>query len=613
MNKSAALILSLSVLLHPAHSAQTIRVNDLSLPTSHGFQINAPTPGASTMTRLAPDQLQPLHSHISPKTGMLHVRYQQLFQGLPVIGQQLSTHTTTDNTRPQVNGKLALHFRTDIQPLPAQASLITPADLIAYFQAIFPQAELDTKRNLREVIYIDTQHQAHHAYRIEFFVSGQHPRRPVFYIDTRSQKILHYHNRLMSLYPTKAHAHGGHVETPHTYGRTPGFPALDIRYGKRHCYLINNDVTTVDLQFKTTKSRDYLFSPPSPVKYACRALNNYINPKQVITNGAINVENDAHYFGTVVANMYRDWYEVPAVKGKLIMRVHYGKNFNNAFWDGMTMTFGDGNATSYPLLSLEITGHEVSHGFTQYHSNLEYHDQPGAANESFSDMAGKASEYYAHRPVHWSIGETIVRPGKGVICEPGASDAMRCMNDPHKSQHGLAINDAREYPGLVESAEFFAAQRALDNQIVNDIITAIASEAIDHFFKNGEITPQKRDIFIREYAKFLTEYFYDVVKTMVIEDIKQGLIVHNGSGVFNRAFYLLSTTPGWDIRKAFDVMVNANQHYWHAADNFTDIGHGIVLSATELNYNIADILQVLHKVGLACDQRGCEIRQDEQS
>jgi Zn-dependent metalloprotease len=92
----------------------------------------------------------------------------------------------------------------------------------------------------------------------------------------------------------------------------------------------------------------------------------------------------------------------------LNLYVHYDVNYVNAFWDGTRMTFGDGDATYDPLVSLDITGHEVTHGLTTNTSDLDYSYQSGALNESFSDIFGVAVEYYADIPgADWTIGEDI--------------------------------------------------------------------------------------------------------------------------------------------------------------------------------------------------------------
>ncbi|MEP0178001.1 MAG: M4 family metallopeptidase [Paraglaciecola sp.] len=68
------------------------------------------------------------------------------------------------------------------------------------------------------------------------------------------------------------------------------------------------------------------------------------------------------------------------------------------------MTFGDGANTFYPLVSLDVSSHEVSHGYTEQNSNLVYSGKSGGLNEAFSDMAGEAAEYYMLGENDWLVG-----------------------------------------------------------------------------------------------------------------------------------------------------------------------------------------------------------------
>ncbi len=90
--------------------------------------------------------------------------------------------------------------------------------------------------------------------------------------------------------------------------------------------------------------------------------------------------------------------------------VHYDYNFFNAFWDGERMTYGDGDEDESvtPLTALDIAGHEITHGLTNFSANLIYAGESGALNESFSDIFATAIEHFA-RPSDWDwlIGEEI--------------------------------------------------------------------------------------------------------------------------------------------------------------------------------------------------------------
>jgi Zn-dependent metalloprotease len=90
-------------------------------------------------------------------------------------------------------------------------------------------------------------------------------------------------------------------------------------------------------------------------------------------------------------------------------RVHYGRNYVNAFWDGTKMTYGDGDGKSYgPLTSLDVAGHEMSHGVTENSANLTYSGESGGLNESTSDIFGTSVEFFADNakdPGDYLIGE----------------------------------------------------------------------------------------------------------------------------------------------------------------------------------------------------------------
>lgn len=121
----------------------------------------------------------------------------------------------------------------------------------------------------------------------------------------------------------------------------------------------------------------------------------------------------------------------------LIASVHYGQNYDNAFWDGSQMVFGDGDGQIFLgfTRSLDVIGHELAHGVTQYTSGLNYQDQSGALNEHVSDVFGILVKQRAlgqdATQSDWLIGAELLAPGvKGV--------ALRSMKAP-----GTAYDDPR--------------------------------------------------------------------------------------------------------------------------------------------------------------------------
>ncbi|MBK8845119.1 MAG: M4 family metallopeptidase [Bacteroidetes bacterium] len=110
----------------------------------------------------------------------------------------------------------------------------------------------------------------------------------------------------------------------------------------------------------------------------------------------------------------------------LISYIHYSNNYNNAFWNGSVMTYGDGNGVTFsPLTTIDVCGHELTHGVTGNSSNLIYSYESGALNESFSDIFGTCVDFYAlPGTANWLIGDQCYTPAT-------SGDALRFMNNPN--------------------------------------------------------------------------------------------------------------------------------------------------------------------------------------
>lgn len=100
----------------------------------------------------------------------------------------------------------------------------------------------------------------------------------------------------------------------------------------------------------------------------------------------------------------------------LTSTVHYRNNFNNAFWNGFQMVYGDGDGRIFDtMVDLSVIGHEMSHGVVQHAGGLIYKDQSGALNESFADVFGALTVQFtrqeAAHEANWLIGENILASG----------------------------------------------------------------------------------------------------------------------------------------------------------------------------------------------------------
>ena len=207
---------------------------------------------------------------------------------------------------------------------------------------------------------------------------------------------------------------GGNIKTgQYVYNggnQFPDFPRYSLQSNGTVCTMANENVKTVDLNNGTSGSTAFMFNQTDS---AC-----YNNSKQV--NGAFSPLNDAHFFGGVVYDMYNEYLGEPPLTFQLMMRVHYGTDYENAFWDGSAMTFGDGKDYFHPLVSLDIAAHEISHGFTEQNSNLIYSGESGGINEAFSDIAGEAAEFYLFGEADFLVGADITKsqPFLRNMCDP---------------------------------------------------------------------------------------------------------------------------------------------------------------------------------------------------
>ncbi|MEA2170112.1 MAG: zinc metalloprotease ZmpA [Solirubrobacteraceae bacterium] len=141
------------------------------------------------------------------------------------------------------------------------------------------------------------------------------------------------------------------------------------------------------------------------------------------------VAADVHYGVATTWDYYKNTFGRTGIAGDgkgSYSRVHYGSGYDNAFWDDscFCMTYGDG-ASFGPLVSLDVTGHEMSHGVTSRTAALTYSGESGGLNESTSDIFGTLVEFYAANPSDpgdYLIGE---KPG-------GAGGPLRYMDQPSK-------------------------------------------------------------------------------------------------------------------------------------------------------------------------------------
>ncbi|MDI9336837.1 MAG: M4 family metallopeptidase [Alphaproteobacteria bacterium] len=131
-----------------------------------------------------------------------------------------------------------------------------------------------------------------------------------------------------------------------------------------------------------------------------------------------NAAFDAHWGAMQTYNYFLNVHNRNSFNGggaAIKSYVHYGRRYENAFWDGTRMTYGDGATTFWPLTSIDVVGHEIGHGVCTYTADLVYANESGAINEALSDIWGSMIEYYSDptnsSKLTYKIGEQIYKSG----------------------------------------------------------------------------------------------------------------------------------------------------------------------------------------------------------
>ncbi|KJD46061.1 M4 family metallopeptidase [Paenibacillus terrae] len=221
------------------------------------------------------------------------------------------------------------------------------------------------------------------------------------------------------------------------------------------------------------------------------AANRQTTPGTILTD-ADNVWDDpaavdAHAYAIRTYDYYKNKFGRDSIDGRgmqIRSTVHYGKKYNNAFWNGSQMTYGDGDGKLFTFFSgdPDVVGHELTHGVTEFTSNLEYYGESGALNEAFSDIIGNDMD-----GSNWLLGDGIYTPNI-----PG--DALRSLSDPTK--YGQPDHYSNFYPdpnnddeggvhtnsGIINKAYYLLAQGGTSHGVT---VTGIGREAAVYIYYNA--------------------------------------------------------------------------------------------------------------------------------
>lgn len=358
----------------------------------------------------------------SDELGFVHYRYQQLLDNIPVSYAYYVVHTK-NNKVVSMNGLLFDRIGSSSVSLNAVKALENAKEFVSAKEYMWenqleenllkrqtgdakasylPSPELQyvvDPSNLDKPIKL--------GYHVTIYASNPLSKQAIF-VDAMDGKIIHIENLLhfKDVKGTANTVYSG-VQTITTDSTSLGYTLKESGRG--------NGIETYNMKNGTNFSVFENFTDKNNVWDTINAQKDqYAVDAHWGTEMTYDYFSQKHKRNSIDNNGY-----------KLINMVHYGSAFGNAYWDGTRMVFGDGDGTNTinPLVSLDIIGHEITHGLTANTAKLVSQNEPGALNESFSDIFGATIDWYA-RPdkANWKVGDEI-------------SSIHRSLEDPNSTNH----------------------------------------------------------------------------------------------------------------------------------------------------------------------------------
>jgi Zn-dependent metalloprotease len=331
--------------------------------------------------------------------GTSHVRMDRTYHGLRVLGGDLVVHRAADGDWKGVTQTLDTVMQLGVSPkvsraaaeqralAPSKVTRAISGQSVAKAPVLVVDATGTAPRLAWEVLSGGTQEDGT-------------PSRLASYVDARTGALIRTEQQIQTAEGSGQTLYSGTVPLTTTLA-SGTYQLKDASRGNTYTTDMNNATDSMVCQlFGRSCATGTLFTDADNV------WGNGTNANRQ-SAGA-----DAQYGTNVTWDYYKNVHGRNGIFGNgsgSYNRVHYGKNYVNAFWDGTKMTYGDGDGVEFgPLVSLDVAGHEMSHGVTENTANLTYSGESGGLNESTSDIFGTLVEFYAanaNDPGDYLIGE----------------------------------------------------------------------------------------------------------------------------------------------------------------------------------------------------------------
>jgi thermolysin len=344
--------------------------------------------------------------HIEKQKGNTIVRLQQTIDGIPVFGFEQVANIDENGIMTSLSGNV---LEENNAKSGKKVNANKAVDIALNDLSVTPVFDA---KPIAELAYVVNEDGADLAYVIELSYMEPEAARWFYFVNAETGFVLNKFNKLDTAKPVKP-----------TTGITVDSSGIDVHGVLRTFkalkstayYLVDstrgNGIYTYDAAFRT-RTPGSLWSDS----------DNYLNASYDAPAVSAHV-NAAAVYDFYLNEFNRKSYDNN--NAQLKSTVHYSRNYNNAFWNGSQMVYGDGDGdVFYPLSgALDVVAHELTHAVTEYTCDLIYQNESGAINEALSDIMGTRVEFYYNDNPDYLIGEDISGPGLGSV-------ALRSMADP---------------------------------------------------------------------------------------------------------------------------------------------------------------------------------------
>lgn len=376
------------------------------------------------------------------------VRLQQMYNGVPVFGSTQVGHVNKKGVLTVVSGSV-------IPDLDKQANLNAVSkqnekDIVSIAQKDLGYTPTYTQEPKVQLVVYTHEKTATYAYQVSLHFLSPKPGNYDYFIEAKTGKILNKYNKIQNPTKIKKEEASNKSVTIQESSLSPDLKTITGTATTGTGIGVLGDTKTLNM-VKSTNGYYLQDNTRGKGIFTYNAKNNttlpgslWVEKTNKYTTASDRAAVDAHFYAGVVYDYYKKTFNRNSYDNNgaaLKSTVHYDQNYDNAFWDGTEMVYGDGDGTMFTALSggIDVIGHELTHAVTERTSNLTYQDEPGALNEAISDIFGTLIEFsYKGNKGNYDIGEDVYTPNI-----PG--DALRSMSDPTK--YGDPDNYTDRYTG----------------------------------------------------------------------------------------------------------------------------------------------------------------------